>query len=120
MTVYSNHKMGPSGLNHGNLQCQYCKATDLEIKYIGSTCPNAPDTQIWKLQRPLMSTGSMTEILIYNEDRSALGRIEVGQQWIDQYFGSSPKIYVRGYQNEAGQLAFQPSDIIVPEEWPAW
>ncbi|NLS27966.1 hypothetical protein S2M10_29680 [Sphingomonas sp. S2M10] len=39
------HKMGPSRVNHGNAQCVYCHATDLEIALaLGPVCPNAPVT----------------------------------------------------------------------------
>lgn len=33
------HVMGPSRLNHGNSQCRFCLATDLEIRYaLGPHC----------------------------------------------------------------------------------
>jgi hypothetical protein len=41
--VKNTHKMGPNTLNHGNQQCVYCKATDLEITHaLGPLCPSAP------------------------------------------------------------------------------
>lgn len=37
------HKMGPTRLNHGTLQCEYCHATDREIHFaLGPNCPNTP------------------------------------------------------------------------------
>lgn len=37
------HKMGPSRVNHGLSQCEYCHATDREIAFaLGPVCPSAP------------------------------------------------------------------------------
>lgn len=78
------------------------------------------EKQIWKIQRPLYTTGSYTNILIYNEDHSVEGQVDVPQEWIDQYFGSAFKIYVKGHQNEQGQIVFEKKDILSIHQHPEW
>ncbi|MEB3089982.1 hypothetical protein [Parvimonas sp. M20] len=118
----NNHKMGPSRLNHGNQQCEYCQATDLEIKFaLGPDCPNAPKIELWKLQRPLMSLGSMNNVLIYNEGRKAQGEVMFNDEAIARFFRPNEyKIFVRGWVAANGQVHVDPKDKVPEEEWPAW
>lgn len=122
MTQCGNHKMGKNALNHGNSQCEYCGGTDLEIVYaLGTICPKAPDTQVFKIQRPLAAMDTMNKILIYNEDRSVIGEVPVTQDWLDAYFPEgSMKIYVDGFVDAAGVVHFEVTTILPEKRWPSW
>lgn len=83
---------------------------------------NAP-SQLFKVQRPLFTTGDKNQLLIYNEDHSIECTLVVEEQTMIQiFFAHNPegvhKVFVMASTNKLGQLVI---DYILDEEdWPLW
>lgn len=59
---------------------------------------------IFKLQRPVFTTGNPNVLYCYNEDRSFEGQFEADPALIQELFGDSHKIFVEGTVDQAGQI----------------
>lgn len=73
--------------------------------------------EVWKLQRSMMTTEAQPTVLAYNKDRSAQGEFPLTAQ-LRRLFGNDYKIFVKGYQNEQGQIVLV--DLVMPNEEPDW
>jgi hypothetical protein len=81
--------------------------------------PFEANLQVFKVQRPLMSTGSMTEILVYNEDRTIDSQTEIGPKAMKELFQEGEyKIFVRGKLWDDGRIYFH--EILADRDWPEW
>lgn len=85
--------------------------------------PNAPQEQpppgtLLKMQRPMLGTGSPEKILVYNEDRSIEGEVQLPIEMIMTLFEGSFKIFVIGTLREDGMFAI--NELINPVNWPEW
>lgn len=83
---------------------------------------NAPP-QLFKIQRPIFSTGPKDQILIYNEDRSIECTLVVEEETIVQLFHAQDpegvyKVFVVGGTNNLGQLVVD--YFLEEEDWPLW
>lgn len=53
--------------------------------------------KIWKLQKPLFSSGfsGLPEVMAYTEGHENMAMIPMAQEFIDEIFGDELKIYVK-------------------------
>ena len=71
-----------------------------------------------KLQRPLVSNSDsdLITVLIYNEDRSIAGEVDMAQGFIDLLFDEDEyKVFIEGEVGENGTLTIV--DPVVEQEW---
>ena len=71
-----------------------------------------------KLQRPLVSNSDsdLITVLIYNEDRSITGEVDMAQGFIDLLFDEEEYIvFIEGEVGEDGTLTIV--DAVVEQEW---
>lgn len=72
------------------------------------------EIQIWKLQKPLFTTGGYNDILAYTEGKKKTAVVPVADEDIDFLFGDEPKVYVRA-RIKRGNL--QILEIIEEQDW---
>lgn len=59
---------------------------------------------IFKLQRPIVTSGDPNTLYCYNEDRSFEGQFAADPALIQELFGDAYKIFVEGSVDQAGQI----------------
>jgi hypothetical protein len=62
--------------------------------------------QIFKLQRSIVTTEPDTQVLIYNEDRSYMGQLQMTPEVADLFPQYGSKIYIHGDIDEDGVIEF--------------
>ena len=72
-------------------------------------------TEIWKLQRPIVTNEPESMIFMYNKDRSKLGTFPMTPEIRQLFMDDEHKIFVHGTINEDGQVNFEE-----PAEWQEW
>lgn len=50
--------------------------------------------QVWKLQRPLVSSAGLHQVLAYTENKEQTAFIDMDQELMDELFEDEPKVYV--------------------------
>ncbi len=61
-------------------------------------------SEIWKVQRSLFSTEANQQVLIYNEDKSKEGQMDMTPEVEKLFPPDEHKIFVYGTMNAAGEV----------------
>ena len=72
-------------------------------------------TEIWKVQRPIVTNDPEPQVLIYNEDRSRQGSVPLTAEIAQLFNDDEYKIFIHGTIAEDGQIEFEE-----PAEWQEW
>lgn len=70
--------------------------------------------EIWKLQRPLATTGNYNEVLAYTEGKKKTVIVPVAEEDMVLLFGDEPKVYAKA-RIKRGNL--QIISIIDEQDW---
>ena len=70
----------------------------------------------FKVQLPLSSSEESPQALVYNEDRSVMGRIEVTEEVLSLFKPGQVKVYVHGNMRRDGKLMVD-TVIAGGEDW---
>ncbi len=73
--------------------------------------------EIFKVQRPLMTTEEELKYLIYNKDQSLITQISPAPKLIE-LMGDAYKIYVIGHLTERNTISL--TELCEPHEEPDW
>lgn len=72
-------------------------------------------TEIWKVQRSIVTTEDCPQCYIYNKDRSCEGQFPLTPE-VEYLFPEGEfKIYIRGALNDEGQVDLK--EIVPEEDW---
>lgn len=69
---------------------------------------------IFKLQRPLLTTEQQPLVLVYNQDRTWEGQIPLTPE-LQELFGDQDKVYIMAIPSDQGQLT--PLYIMGGQDW---